>query len=270
MLSLTQLAINSLNEFDLRQFINTFNETSEKFCYAILNSQIYVFHNGDKNEKQVRFVVDSINETDWTDFTVAETIGNMHQIIQMGNFILYRIEQSYIKSIYTHSRHAVVKIIKLAGETATIINNKFNKLQFDTTHLGALNRPTSDDFISVYRFEPEVGCQNGPDDGQKNVHTVTNTPPPVESTVPSQTPLPSGTIYIGPSQPKPPIVEPEQLSEFYMRQLKISILKVIFSANDLANNTKTIKTLHSVAPERNWKKRRRRTNKHFSSPNASQ
>lgn len=123
MLTLKQLAINSLNEFDLQQFIEFFNEKSGELCQVILYSEIFIENKTNNTtaekspnqnidqvirEEPIHSLTNNIDKSDWIEVSVQEVVDIMHDISQMSDLLLQRFEKSYIESICGHRCHEIL------------------------------------------------------------------------------------------------------------------------------------------------------------------
>lgn len=176
MLSLTQLAINSLNDVELWLIIDSFNEIFEIFCQGILDSEIEsVEQIGNKKTYNVVVlkVEQSLNHydgqaiqncparSDMIGFTVPEVINHMKQITKICNFLLQRIEEPQIELIFDTWRLDILARKQIANEITTILNNKFYKSQMN-------NQCVSQNVDCQYI--PQQWNQNNCSAGQSNVN----------------------------------------------------------------------------------------------------
>lgn len=182
MLTLIQLAINALNEFDLHWLIDTYDAASGEFCQGILDSEIYVERNSNENQVNWGHLVHHLNEAKNMDFTIFETIDITREITQIGDSLLQRIEEPHMNLIYGHRSRDILEHLRLAGVIATVLTNKF----------GA--SPTNN---QCGRTRNDEHNRNENEKYAENIPLLTN------NLMPSPPPNLSGTFRSDRSQPRP-------------------------------------------------------------------
>lgn len=140
MLSLIQLAVNSLNPRELRRIINGFITQSEKIYNKLWNSGNIVFireiHDvlfvyellSDQNFGSINvYVVEDHNINSTNYITDDEIIDYAHQIVQMGDYLLQRIEETHTEPTCGYLNHMkVLNYRRLFNKIANTINTFYN------------------------------------------------------------------------------------------------------------------------------------------------
>lgn len=297
MLSLTQLAINSLNDLDLRQVIDDYFELSEKIYQWIFYSEKYLHLE--------QFIAIHTDNTNVIVFTITELIDYIHEITQINDFLLERIGEQHIKSIYglrhqkvlAHKRGFKEAIILLNGELKNSqINNQYDSpnvdckyeprqrnrsneftgqvnsnetLQFSQIDLETPNRPYVDDVINRNDNSSDVDPRYKPECGHRNNQELAKALPRTNNAAPPQPrPQPQclgcSARYSRPqSKLMAGIVKQKKT---YKQKFFSTRFQPLFPPSWTMNGLIKLfdrkyasTTFHSLTQERNWKKRKRKT-----------
>lgn len=297
MLSLCQLAISALNEFELCRVIDCYNE----ICRAVLYAEIYIPQStnniikkslhGEENQTNWEQSTHYSNETEFFDLSLSETMDIMREMVHTCDFLLQRIEETNVELI---GGHKIFSLRQLAGEIVTFLS-KFNKsysegqcttsqqqgpknesmsqnkinesIRSSQTDTAASDLSPTENFTSNQHnichndanpIEPNDGCQIGPDHCQLDGREAGNIPPPTFMS--SHPPYLCGTLG-GDQFRSGPMVGPRRMDSGPQSNKPVKIIFAVTGPIDNLIkhfNVNHFNILHFEVRERNWKKRRRK------------